>query len=163
MENRRITIEAFISYAHKEEEYADPFLDELKDMLAASKKYDFAIWWDQMILPGETWLQEIRTALERCKMGLLLVSPAFLSSPFITEEELPKFVREDAKPVIPIMLKRLNLKRFDLKGLDENQLFQFKAGPNNYRSYAQCGSNQRNDFVYELHERIEARLDKVYL
>ena len=160
--DKRIEVEIFVSHAHADDEYADPFLDAFKDMVAPSKKYRFEFWQDPVILPGETWVKEIRNSLGRCALGLLLVSPAFLASPFITEEELPKFVGESSKPVIPVMLRKVNLKLHDLKGLGETQLFRLKAGPNNYRSYAQCGSSQRSDFVYALHEKVEARLDKLF-
>ncbi len=59
------------------------------------------------------------------------------------------------------MLRMVNFNRHDLKGLNETQIYQYKAGPNNYRSYAQCGSNQQEEFVYDLYERIEQRLEKL--
>lgn len=160
--DKRIKVEVFVSYAHADDEYADPFLDGFKEMVAPSRKYRFEFWQDHVILPGETWVKEIRKAIERCALGLLLVSPAFLASPFITEEELPKFLGDHSKSVIPVMLRKVNLKLHNLKGLGETQLFRLKAGPNNYRSYAQCGSSQKSDFVYALHERVEARLDKLF-
>ncbi len=160
--NEKIEIEIFVSYAHADDEYVEPFMNGFKEMVTPSKKYKFKFWQDPLILSGETWTQEIRNALERCSIGLLLVSPAFLGSPFITEEELPKFIGEFSKPVIPVMLRKVNLKLHDLKGIGDTQLFRLKAGPNNYRSYAQCGSSQRSDFVYELHEQVEARLDKLF-
>jgi hypothetical protein len=160
--DKRIKVEFFVSYAHVDDEYADPFLDGFKDIVAPSKKYRFEFWQDRVILPGETWAEEIKKALKRCSMGLLLVSPAFLASHFVTEQELPKFVGEDPKAVIPVMLRMVNLKLHDLKGLGKTQLFRLKAGPNNYRSYAQCGSSQRSDFVYVLHEEVEKRLDKLF-
>jgi hypothetical protein len=160
--DERIKIDGFVSYAHSDDEYADPFLRGFKEMVAPSKKYRFEFWQDPIILPGEAWVKEIMKALERCSLGLLLVSPAFLASPFITKKELPRFVGGSAKLVIPVMLRKVNLKRHDLKGLGKTQLFRLKAGPDNYRSYAQCGSSQRSDFVYELHEQVEARLDKLF-
>ena len=32
----RIKVEIFVSYAHKDDEYVDPFLDDFKDMVAPS-------------------------------------------------------------------------------------------------------------------------------
>lgn len=157
----RKEIKLFVSYAHEDDEYVEPFLRGLREMLAPSKAYRFRFWQDTGILPGETWSKEIRGALESCTLGLLLVSPALLASPYITTEELPKFVGSGAKPMIPVMLKKINLRRHDLKGLEVTQLFRLKAGPNNYRSFAQCGSSQRSDFVYDLHDKIEERLDKL--
>lgn len=156
----RTKINFFVSYAHADDAYADPFLELLSSMLKPSKTYDFSLWRDTNILPGEDWHGEINKALEQCKMGLLLVSPHFLGSEFITEKELPRFVGDEAKSVIPVMLRKVNLKRHDLKGLSVSQIYRFKAGPNNYRSFAQCGSEQKEDFVYDLHEKIEQRLER---
>lgn len=157
----RKEIRFFVSYAHEDDEYVEPFLRGLKEMLAPSRSYNFRFWQDVDILPGETWPNEIRHALETCTLGILLVSPAMLASPYVLEQELPAFVGSGDKPVIPVMLKKINLKRHDLKGLNEAQLFRLKAGPNNYRSFAQCGSSQRGDFFYDLHDKIEERLDKI--
>jgi len=107
----RKEIEFFVSYARTDEELVVPFLEGLKEMLAPSKTYKFKYWQDTEILPGETWLQEIQDALESCTLRLLLVSPAFLASSFITQEELPRFVGNGSKPLIPVMLKKVNLKR----------------------------------------------------
>ena len=157
----RVKVRFFVSYAHADDEYADPFIKALCEMLKPSKTYDFELWRDTEILPGETWLKEIEDALKACTLGLLLVSPAFLGSDFITQSELPRFVGNDAKPVIPVMLRKVNFERHDLKGLSVTQIYRYKAGADNYRSFAQCGSGQREEFVYDLHERIERRLEKL--
>ena len=157
---RRQKVRFFVSYAHADDQYADPFMQALQAMLKPSKAYDFELWRDTNILPGEDWRKQIDKALSKCGLGLLLVSPEFLGSKFITEEELPIFVGDGAKPVIPVMLRKVNLDRHDLKGLSVSQIYRYKAGPNNFRSYAQCGSEQRDDFVYDLHEKIEQRLEE---
>ena len=76
--HNKIEIKVFVSYAHADDEYVASFLDGFKEMVAPSKKYCFDFWQDLVILPGEKWGQEIRNALEKCTLGLLLVSPAFL-------------------------------------------------------------------------------------
>lgn len=159
---KKIKIRIFVSYAHADDEYADSFMKGFREMLSPSKKYSFEFWQDKAILPGETWANEICNALEKCNLGVMLVSPSFLGSEFITQEELPKFIGETSTSVVPIMLRKVNLKLHDLKGLGEKQIFRLKAGPDNYKSYAQCGKSQRNDFVYDLHEQVESRLDKIY-
>jgi len=100
----------------------------------------------------------IAQAISRCDVGLLLVSPAFLGSQYIAEHELPKLLANSAKILLPVMLKKVNLHRLDLKGLEERQLFQLRARGKTCRSLALCGSKQKSEFVYELHEQ---RLDKL--
>ena len=156
----RTRIEFFVSYARKDDHYADPFIESLEAMLKPSKSYEFKLWRDTVILPGEDWLEEIKAALSCCRIGLLLVSPHFLGSDFISREELPTFVGGGDKPGVPVMLRKVNLDLHDMKGLSASQIYQYKAGPNNLRSYAQCGSEQREEFVYDLHDKIEKRLRK---
>ena len=161
MSTKKIVISIFVSYAHADDEYADSFMKEFKEMLTPSKKYHFKFWQDHVILPGEDWADEINNALNECTLGILLVSPSFLGSNFITQEELPKFIGDTSKPVVPIMLRKVNFELHDLKGLKVRQIFRLKTGPNNFKSFAQCGKNQKNDFIYDLHEKIELKLDKM--
>lgn len=159
----RIKISFFVSYAHKDDEYAIDFVDEFKEMSAPSEKYEYVFWKDSEILPGQNWRQEIIAALENCELGLLLISPAFLGSEFIGSEELPKFIGDKKKPIVPIMLKMVNLKRHNLKGIDSAQIYRLKVeGVKRLKSFAQCSPSQKTDFVYDLFDKVEQRLDKHY-
>ena len=159
----RIKIQVFVSYAHADDEYSSTFIDEFKEMAAPSKKYEYVFWQDTEILPGENWHDEILEALNNCELGLLLISPAFLGSNFIDAEELPVFIADKEKPVIPIMLKMVNLKRHNLKGLNSNQIYRLKVeGVKSLKSFAQCSPSQKTEFVYDLFDKVEKRLDKLY-
>ena len=160
---KRITVNFFVSYAHEDDEYASSFMSKFQEITTPSLKYEYLFWQDTEILPGEGWKEEISAALERCSLGLLLISPAFLGSKFIDEEELPKFVGDKAKPIVPVMLKMVNLKRHNLKGLDSSQIFRLKVeGNKDLKSFAQCSPSQQSDFVSDLFDKVEARLDKVH-
>ena len=160
--NQRIGVQFFVSYAHKDEDYSTAFIEEFKEMSAPSAKYEYDFWQDTEILPGENWKGEIKEVLENCNLGLLLISPAFLGSKFIDEEELPEFLGDKSKPIIPIMLKMVNLKRHNLKGIDNTQIFRLKVdGLRKLKSFAQCSQSQRADFIFELFDKVEARLDKI--
>jgi len=161
---QRVKIQFFVSSARTDDEFSTAFIDEFKEMSAPAKKYEYVFWQDTEILPGENWKEEIREALINCDLGLLLISPAFLGSKFINDEELPRFVGDKAKPIIPIMLKMVNFERHNLKGLDRNQIFRYKAeGVKKLKSFAQCGSYQKTEFVYELFDKVERRLDKLHI
>jgi len=57
------------------------------------------------LVVGEEFERQILEAIGRCDFGLLLISPAFLGSKFITEKELPAFVSGN-KPSVLVMLQQ---------------------------------------------------------
>ena len=130
-----VGINYFLSYAHDDQPDVDRFLNVLNPQLASAAGYHFTRWMDRdNILPGENWKAEIDGALAGCGFGLLLVSPQFLASRFITKEELPALL---AKPMlVPVMLHPVLFDgTMDLKGLAERQIFRDAEG----RSFDQCG------------------------
>ena len=129
-------------------------------MLAPSKTFEYVLWRDTGLEVGEEWEKRITKARDACDFGLLLVSPAFLASRYITEKELPPFVSGE-RPSIPVMLSRVDFSRHDLKGLEKRQIFQFAyEGFKGPRAYGECRKQRRDDFIFELFKVIESRLSK---
>ena len=99
-------LRVFISYSQKDEE----FKDELIIMLAGLQRRGVVdAWQDRLIEPGEAWHQAIHDALDSCDLALLLVSPDYLASRFIQEEEQPKLLQpaqEISGRVIPIIVRQ---------------------------------------------------------
>jgi WD40 repeat protein len=80
----------FISYSHKDEQWLDKLHVLLKPFpWGQSFKAGGLVWADPYIETGERWRQRIVAALARTRIAILLVSPDFLASEFITNEELP--------------------------------------------------------------------------
>jgi len=75
----------FISYAHKDDQI---WLDTLLSHLAFLKRQGVGIWTDRDIKPGALWHDEIQRSLLQAKVAILLVTPAFLESPYIENHEL---------------------------------------------------------------------------
>lgn len=98
-------LKVFISYSHKDEE----FKEELVTMLAGLQRRGVVdAWQDRRIEAGDEWLKEIEGALDTCDMAVLLVSADFLASRFITEKELPVFIKRREKEgmiVVPIFVR----------------------------------------------------------
>ena len=148
----------FVSYAHSNSKLVEGFLLKLSEMLAPSKSYNYTMWNDTEIKVGEGWDNQIKQAINVCDFGLLLVSPAFLGSQYITSDELPIFT-SGKKPCIPILIQPIDFQRHDLKGLEKTQMFMYKGkGFDEARAYGKCKPARRDDFVLELFKKIEDRL-----
>ncbi len=82
----------FISYSHVDQKYLEEIKRHFKPF---SKQIDY--WDDSKILPGQKWREEIRAAIDRTKVAILLVSVDFLGSEFIQTNELPPLLVAAAK------------------------------------------------------------------
>jgi hypothetical protein len=159
----RKRVKVFVSYASRNKDLAVRFLEKFRDQLAPSKTYEYTFWRDTNILVGEDWHDEIQKALKKSDIGLLLVSPPFLGSPYITKHELPGFLGDRAKPVIPVMLQHIDFKRHDLKGLRSKQIFRLDSQRfKKPKAYGECTGNQRDRFVERLFTKVELKLDSLF-
>ena len=156
-------VHVFVSYARANNNLAPRFLRHFREQAGASKAFRYVFWQDRDILVGEDWQQAIERALEECTLGLLLISPAFLGSQYITEEELPRFVGGRAKPVVPLMLQPVDSKLHDLKGLEAKQIFRLDRPKfSEPKAFAECTAARRDEFALELFRCVEARLARVF-
>ncbi|WP_176698092.1 NB-ARC domain-containing protein [Candidatus Nitrospira nitrosa] len=76
----------YVSYSHQDKAWLEKLFIFLKPY---QRKGRLAVWADPYIQVGDLWRREIDQALPRAKVGLLLVSPHFLASDFIMDQEVP--------------------------------------------------------------------------
>jgi hypothetical protein len=97
--------EVFISYSHKDVAWMKRFKTVLTP-LTRNDKLEY--WVDTQIKPGTLWYDEIKKALGRAKVGVMLVSADFLASDFIVREEIPALLRaakQDGATIIWIPIR----------------------------------------------------------
>ncbi|HHG85632.1 MAG TPA: NACHT domain-containing protein, partial [Bacteroidetes bacterium] len=161
-EGKRV-VRFFISYGHENATLKEDLLKRLGSYLKTAKNYEVQLWDDGEILPGDRWREEIEKNINRSHFGLLLVSPEFLCSEYITKNELPAFIQKAPdqpgvnKRAIPVGLKPILFDgSMDLKGLEEHQVYI-----NRGKFYSELNSRQRKDeFVKHLFQTIIKVLDK---
>lgn len=95
----------FISYAHAD---GDWFV-ELQQALAPLQDVRFAVWDDTRIAPASRWHEEIEEALVTARAAVLLLSPAFFASNYISQYELPPLLeaaRSNSVLLFPVILEK---------------------------------------------------------
>jgi internalin A len=76
----------FVSYSHADSEWRTKLQTHLKPF---TRNASIDLWDDTRIRPGDEWQTEIKNALAAAKIAILLVSPHFIASDFIANNELP--------------------------------------------------------------------------
>jgi hypothetical protein len=100
--------QVFISYSHKDEEW----FNKLQLMLAPVEAFHgIKVWDDKEIIPGTYWHDAIKNALSQTRLAICLVSPNFISSNFITTNELNYFMKEAENQnvrIFPVSVSRID-------------------------------------------------------
>jgi hypothetical protein len=106
-----------ISYAHQDAKWLEYFQTMLSPLV---QEEGIDVWDDTRIAAGSAWRMEIQRAINTARVALLLVSPSYLASKFIAEEELPPLLRAARKEgmiilwvlVSPCMYKKTAIAEF---------------------------------------------------
>jgi hypothetical protein len=104
-DQRPASVELFYSYAHRDALLCQALRNHLTGLKRSGLIRD---WYDHEIEPGSEWSVEIKEAMERAGIILLLVSADFVASEYINNIEMP-FALERHKSghakVIPVLLR----------------------------------------------------------
>jgi hypothetical protein len=77
----------FISYCNEDWQW----FDRLRKHLAVLERENLIdVWSDRRIGVGDQWLDKIEKALTNAKIAILILTPGFMASKFIWDEEMPR-------------------------------------------------------------------------
>jgi hypothetical protein len=154
---RPITRSLFLSWCHADRTAKAALVQPLTHHLKILSCVELRWWEDSHLKIGEDWRRGILARLRECDYGLLLLSPGFFASGFITEQELPAFVGPRAvKGALPVGLKRFPLDGTrTLHGVDRHQTFTL--GPAG-RFFAETRGADRERFALDLATAIRERI-----
>lgn len=141
----------FISYAHKDETWRET----LRVALAPQeRKLLLEVWDDRRIGTGDDWRKEIDTALNDCRIAILLVSMHFLASKFINDVELVSiFARHENEGlwIYPILVGPC-----DWEGEDQLKAKQMKLC--NGQPFKKASEADQEEAFAEVAKEIRERL-----
>ena len=113
-----LTTQFFLGYAHADRTFCLRLEEELSRI--ASRKA-ICVWSDRELVPGDDWEQEVRKALDRARIILLLISLEFLASEQCNQETKIALERRRASDsnvrVIPVPLTRRGWERCEIRNL----------------------------------------------
>jgi len=128
----------FISYSRVDSEWKERLQVHLKLL---EKMGELDVWEDSRIVVGDNWLSAIKEAIINADVAILLISPDFLSSEFIQEEEIQKLLKrreEEKVRICPLLIRPCGWACVDwLKGI--------KMWPRDWKAL----SGRNNDYEVE--------------
>jgi hypothetical protein len=141
----------FVSYSHRDAEW----LRQLQTHLRPFERAGLIDHWDDTRLrPGDAWEEEIRQALSEARVAVLLVSPHFLASDFIMDQELPLLLeaaRRGEATLLPMILSPCRY--WAVPGLSTYQAVNDPARP-----LVDCSVGDRERAWVKLVEAVEGLL-----
>jgi hypothetical protein len=141
----------FISYSHHDSSWAERLLVHLRPLELQS---NIELWTDTRIKPGQKWREEIKNALDSAKTIILLISPDYFASDFISNYELPHLLdaaKKEGAIIFPVILKPSRFIR-------DKELSKFQAINDPHKPLSSL-TNAKVDEVFDrLASVIEASL-----
>ncbi|MEJ7736371.1 MAG: toll/interleukin-1 receptor domain-containing protein [Chitinophagaceae bacterium] len=139
--------QVFISYSHKDKRWFDSIQTMLQPLIREQK---ISFWNDKQIKAGQNWKEEISSALSLAKVAVLLVSPEFLASDFISKHELPKLL--DASNQGELFILWIAVRDSLYK---ETEIEQYQAANDPQRPLASLSGPARDRAILKICERIK--------
>ena len=91
----------FVSYSREDETWRRRFAEMLSPLVRERR---LEVWSDDRMVTGYEWRPQLAEAISRARAALLLVSPSFLASDFIMDQELPALIQKGVR-LAPVLVR----------------------------------------------------------
>jgi tetratricopeptide (TPR) repeat protein len=97
----------FLSYRKKDRYHANI----LMRLIHSHEKFrDISIWFDEFLIPGEDFDENIRKAMNKSRLFTLLVTPHLLENPnYVMTDEYPEACRKEGLAILPVEMVKTDL------------------------------------------------------
>lgn len=146
----------FISYAREDEEHKEQLVEHLEGL---AQQGVIGSWHDGQLVAGQQWNEEIVRNLREARVVLLLISPSFIRSDYISKVELAeageRYERGEVS-VIPVLVR--NVHAWQSKPLGSRTLGSFQAVPRNFKFIVDWPNRDAAfaEIVAEVEKAVEA-------
>jgi hypothetical protein len=145
----------FVSYSHRDAGYLAS--DSLLGYLKGLEQEGVEFWWDEALVTGQRWDDEIKAQINATDIALVLVSQWFLDSAYCTEVEIGEFLqhsRDKGLVILPIILSACEWQRHAWL---RNRQFLPRGGETIEEHYTDPGRRKRlfHETRQDLRKHIE--------
>lgn len=145
----------FISYSHKDVAWKNRLVTHLRALELHRNSLTF--WTDEAIAMGDDWLERIQDAMSAASVAIMLISPDFLASEFISRKEMQRLLErreQDQMPIFPILVQPCVWKRVPW-------LSRLQMRPANAKALSKGTSHRVNEALAGIVEEIATALERV--
>lgn len=150
-------VNVFVSYSHKDREYLGD--EELLGFLRGLEKEGVRFWWDEALVPGDRFDDEIKGQIENSHVAVVLVSQWFLDSDYCTKVEVEEFLRharEKGLVIFPVILSPCEWQRHEWL---RSRHFLPRGGETVETDYADPG--RRKQLYLLVRDHLRRQVEKI--
>ena len=138
--------QVFISYSHEDAEWLKRLQIILRPL---TRNQSLDVWDDTRIQAGSQWREEIRQALAMARVAVLLVTPHFLASDFIANDELPPLLQATEEGGLTILWVAVRHSLYE-----ETAIAAYQAANNPKRPLAALSASDQDEELVKIAQKI---------